>query len=179
MVVAAAGQADLIVDMAVGYAPFMAEAIERGAQIMSPGDGTGSHHIEDSLIRTVLHVDLESLRREAIYVGNLFTQASELRMTSEEGSDFTLDISGIDGIPFHEFLWGLRERRENFGLVGSAVILARTQSSEVRRGRRDRRRRLHSLRRLARVSHQSGFHDVQEGPGARHPGAAIGCSSRG
>ena len=105
MVIAAAGQADLIVDMAVGYAPFMAEAIERGAQIMSPGDGTGSHHIEDSLIRTVLRVDLESLRREAIYVGNLFTQARELRMTSEEGTDFTLNIAGIDGIPFHEFLW--------------------------------------------------------------------------
>ncbi len=105
MVVAAAGQADLIVDMAVGYAPFMAEAIERGAQIMSPGDGTGSHHIEDSLIRTVLHADLDSLRREAIYIGNLFTQASKLRMTSEEGTDFTLNIAGYDGIASHEFLW--------------------------------------------------------------------------
>jgi leucyl aminopeptidase (aminopeptidase T) len=105
MVIAASREADLIVDMAVGYAPFMAEAVERGAQIMSPGDGTGSHHIEDSLIRTVLHVDLEGLRREAVYIGNLFTQASELRMTSEEGTDFTLKIAGYEGVPFHEFLW--------------------------------------------------------------------------
>jgi 2,5-dihydroxypyridine 5,6-dioxygenase len=105
MVVAAAREADLIVDMAVGYAPFMAEAVERGAQIMSPGDGTGGHHIEDSLIRTVLQADLDSLRREAIHVANLFTRASELRMTSEEGSDFTLNIAGYDGIASHEFLW--------------------------------------------------------------------------
>jgi len=112
MVVAAAREADLIVDMAVGYAPFMAEAVERGAQIMSPGDGTGGHHIEESLIRTVLHTDLESLRREAIYLGGVFTKASELRMTSEEGSDFTLKIAGLNGIASHEFLWDYEKKQK-------------------------------------------------------------------
>ena len=45
MLVAAAREADLIVDLAVGYAEFMAEAVERGARIISPGDGTGGHHL--------------------------------------------------------------------------------------------------------------------------------------
>jgi hypothetical protein len=85
MLVAAARQADLIIDFAVGYADFMAEAIERGARILSPGDGTGGHHIEDSLIRTMLDVDLDKMRREAIHIGDRFTQARVLRMTSAPG----------------------------------------------------------------------------------------------
>ena len=105
MLVAAARQADLIIDFAVGYADFMAEAIERGARILSPGDGTGGHHIEDSLIRTMLGVDLEQMRREAVHIGGLFTDARQLRMTSEEGTDFTLDIDGLQGVASHEFLW--------------------------------------------------------------------------
>lgn len=105
MVVAASREADLIVDLAVGYASFMAEAIERGAQIISPGDGTGGHHIEESLIRTMLDVDLYQMRREAIAIERLFTSASEVRMTSEEGTDFTMNIEGLKGIASHEFLW--------------------------------------------------------------------------
>lgn len=105
MLIAATREADLIIDLAVGYATFMAEAIERGARILSPGDGTGGHHIEDSLIRTMLNVDLDRMRREAISMARRFTQASTLRMTSEEGSDFTLRIEGLPGNPSHEFLW--------------------------------------------------------------------------
>jgi len=105
MVKAAAAQAELIVDLAVGYADFMAEAVERGARIMSPGDGTGGHHIEDTLIRTMLAADIHALRREAIAIAKLFTEASTLRMTSEEGTDFEMDISGLEGISSDEFLW--------------------------------------------------------------------------
>jgi leucyl aminopeptidase (aminopeptidase T) len=105
MVKAASREADLIVDLAVGYADFMAEAIERGAQILSPGDGTGGHHIEESLIRTMLNVDLDQMRREAIHIGDQFTNANEVRMTSEEGTDFTMNIRDLEGIASHEFLW--------------------------------------------------------------------------
>ncbi len=105
MVVAAAREAELIVDLAVGYAEFMAEAVERGARIISPGDGTGGHHLEDTLIRTMLNVDIHALRKEAQEIAGIFTQADSLRMTSEEGTDFELDIQGLEGISSDEFLW--------------------------------------------------------------------------
>jgi len=111
MLKAAAREADLIVDLAVGYADFMAEAVERGARIMSPGDGTGGHHIEDTLIRTMLAADIHALRREAIAIAELFTRASTLRMTSEEGTDFTLDLAGLEGISSDEFLWDPDRKR--------------------------------------------------------------------
>jgi len=110
MVKAAAREADLIIDLAVGYADFMAEAIERGAQVLSPGDGTGGHHIEESLIRTMMDVDLDHMRREAIHVAAQFTAAAQVRMTSEEGTDFTLDIRGLEAIASHEFLWDYEKR---------------------------------------------------------------------
>ena len=88
MVKAACKEAELIIDLAVGYADFLAEAVERGARIMSPGDGTGGHHIEDTLIRTMLAADIHELRKEAIAIGNMFTDASTLRMVSEEGTDY-------------------------------------------------------------------------------------------
>ena len=105
MIVAAAREAELIVDMAVGYADFMAEAIERGAQIITPGDGTGGMHLEETLIRTMLGVDLNKMRREAIHIADQFSAARELRITSEEGTDFTADITGLEGIHSHEYLW--------------------------------------------------------------------------
>ena len=72
---------------------------------MSPGDGTGGHHIEDTLICTMLAIDIEELRKEAILVAEKFTNASTLRMTSEEGTDFEIDISGLEGISSDEYLW--------------------------------------------------------------------------
>lgn len=112
MVSAAAGEADLIVDLAVGYAEFMAKAIERGARIISPGDGTGSYHLEDSLIRTMLHVDIGKLRREAIHYADIFTEGSEIRITSEEGTDLTLNIKGLEGVASHEYLWDPDKQKE-------------------------------------------------------------------
>jgi len=112
MVKAASREADLIIDLAVGYADFMAEAIERGAQILSPGDGTGGHHIEESLIRTMLNVDLDHMRREAIYIEGLFTGAKEVHMTSEEGTDFTMNIQGLKGVASHEFLWNYEKKEK-------------------------------------------------------------------
>lgn len=98
MVKAACKEANLILDLAVGYADFMTEAVERGAHIMSPGDGTSGHHIEDTLIRTMLAADIYKLLREAIAIAKVFTESDTLRMTSEEGTDFEMDISDLQGI---------------------------------------------------------------------------------
>ena len=105
MVKAASREADLILDLAVGYADFIADAVERGARVMCPGDGTGGHHIEDTLIRTMLAADIHELRRESIEIAALFTDANMLRMTSEEGTEFELFIGDLEGADGDEFLW--------------------------------------------------------------------------
>jgi leucyl aminopeptidase (aminopeptidase T) len=105
MVKQASRGADLIVDFAVGYADFIIEAMERGAQVIVPGDGVGGHHIEDSLIRTLLQTDIHLLKRESEYLRDLFTEAKTVRMTSAEGTDFTMDVEGLHGFHSAEFLW--------------------------------------------------------------------------
>lgn len=114
MVIAASREADLIVDFAVGYADFIAEAMERGCQVIVPGDGVGGHHIEDTLIRTILQVDIQKLRREAEFYMNMFTAAREVRLTSEEGSDFTMNIEGLKGYHANEFLWDADRQEKIF-----------------------------------------------------------------
>ena len=105
MVIAASREADLIIDLAVGYAEFIAAAVERGAYVMCPGDGTGAHHLEETLIRTMLATDIQALRKEAGEIADVFTNAKTLRMTSEEGTDFELSIGDLEGTPGDEFLW--------------------------------------------------------------------------
>lgn len=105
MVIAASREADLIVDLSVGYAQFIVDAIVRGARVIMPGDGTGAHHIEESLMRTMLAADVHALRREADQIAALFTQAKECRITSEEGTDIVFDIGGLEGHPSDGFLW--------------------------------------------------------------------------
>ena len=105
MVVAASTKADLIVDISVGYAQFMVDAVMRGARIISPGDGTGSHHIEETLMRTMLTVDLHQLRREANHIAALLTQASTCHIRSEEGTDIVFDIEDLSGDAQDGFLW--------------------------------------------------------------------------
>jgi leucyl aminopeptidase (aminopeptidase T) len=105
MVAAAAKEADLIVDLAVGYAQFIDEALARGARVITPGDGTGGHHIEESLIRTLLAADVHALRREADELADAFTQASTCYITSEEGTDIVIDLDSIEGEANDGFLW--------------------------------------------------------------------------
>jgi hypothetical protein len=105
-VLAAAEHADLIVDMAIGYADFMVEIVGRGkTRIIGPGDGTGAPHIDDSLIRCLLLDDPYEIRREAIQVAEAMTAGKTLRVTSKEGTDYTLDISDLKGDTFDGFLW--------------------------------------------------------------------------
>ena len=105
MVKAASREADLIIDMAVGYADFIADAVERGARVMCPGDGNGSFHLEDTLIRTMMTTDLDAMRRESIEISQRFTEATTLRMTSEEGTDFEMFIGDLEGADGDEYLW--------------------------------------------------------------------------
>ena len=105
MVIAASKEADLIVDLAVGYAQFIVDAVMRGARVIMPGDGTGGHHIEKSLMRTMLAADVHALRREADHIAELFTQADACHITSEEGTDIEFDLRGLKGTPSDGFLW--------------------------------------------------------------------------
>jgi hypothetical protein len=105
-VLAAAEHADLVVDMAIGYADFMVEIVRRGrARIIGPGDGTGAPHMDDSLIRCLLLDDPFQIRREAIQVAEAMTRGKLLWVTSREGSDYTVDISDLKGDTFDGFLW--------------------------------------------------------------------------
>ena len=53
----------------------------------------------------MLNADIHALRKEAWNIADLFSKAETLRMTSEEGTDFELDIQGLQGISSDEFLW--------------------------------------------------------------------------
>jgi leucyl aminopeptidase (aminopeptidase T) len=105
MIEAASREADLIVDLAVGYAQFIVDAVMRGARVIMPGDGTGAHHIEESLIRTMLAADIHALRREADHISELFTRSSTCHITSEEGTDIEFNIEGLKGVSSDGFLW--------------------------------------------------------------------------
>lgn len=105
-VLAAAEHADLIVDMAIGYADFMVEIVAAGrTRIIGPGDATGAPHIDDSLIRCLLLDDPFEIRREAIVAANVFSAGKTLRVTSAEGTDYSVDISDLTGDTFDGFLW--------------------------------------------------------------------------
>lgn len=104
-IAAATTRADLIVDMSVGYAQFMVDAVKRGARIISPGDGTGHENLGEVLLRTVGRVDIHQIRREADQIAAAFTAARQCHMTSDNGTDLTMDLDGLAGEPGDGFLW--------------------------------------------------------------------------
>ena len=105
VVTGAASEADLIVDLAVGYARFIVEAMQRGARVISPGDGTGNELLADVLLRTMGRADITALRREADRIAEMFTVASEAYITSDAGTDLTIDLDGLVGEAVDGFLW--------------------------------------------------------------------------
>lgn len=136
MVKAASREADIIVDMAVGYGDFMQEFTERGGVVVSPGDGPGGWCTEESLIRTMLHVDLEALKVEAEHIAELFTEAETCYVTSEEGTDFEIDIGDLKGDAYDGFLWDFekQEYRTSFVFLPPAqpgVIVPRGRGDGV------------------------------------------------
>lgn len=105
MVVAASTQADLIIDLAVGYADFIAKACERGARVMSPGDGIGCPYLDDVLLRTMHHCDIHAIRRKADRIAALFTRAKTCTLHTGENDVLTIDIEDLQGVPADGFLW--------------------------------------------------------------------------
>ena len=104
MLEVAALEADLIIDMAVGYADFIAAAIKNGARIICPGDGIGGAFMDDVLIRTILHTDIHAVRREADQIAQAFTEAKNCTLITEN-DEFNMDISKVEGHAGCGFLW--------------------------------------------------------------------------
>jgi leucyl aminopeptidase (aminopeptidase T) len=111
MLAGAAREADLLVDLGVGYADFVVEAIDRGARVIMPGDGIGNPYLEDILIRTIRDVDIHRIRREANRISDLFTQASTCKLLSGNDDELVIDISGLPGTAADGFLWD-KDRNE-------------------------------------------------------------------
>ena len=74
--------------------------IDAGGKILLVGGGPG---IDESLIRTIADVDVFKLRDESWVITEAFDKGSTLRITSKQGSDFTLEIKGALGYPTHGF----------------------------------------------------------------------------
>jgi len=112
LVVAAAGEANLIVDMAIGYAKFLVELTkEKGIRLIMPGDATGAPHIEDSLIRCLLTENPYDIKHQAEALTRTFSAGKTLHITSDEGTDYSLDIADLQASPFSGFLWDKAENR--------------------------------------------------------------------
>ena len=108
---AAAEHTDLIVDMAIGYADFMVDIVNAGnTRIIGPGDATGAPHIDDSLIRCLLLDDPFLIRKEAVATAAIMSTGKTLHVTSAEGTDYSVDISGLQGDTFDGFLWDRDQR---------------------------------------------------------------------
>ncbi|HBO13026.1 MAG TPA: hypothetical protein DD491_09605 [Halieaceae bacterium] len=105
MVAAAALEANLIIDLAVGYAEFISAAMDRGARVLMPGDGIGGPYLDDMLIRNIRDVDIHALRRSAGRIAQRFTEASKISLITGGSDLLEIDISGLRGEPVDGFLW--------------------------------------------------------------------------
>lgn len=104
MLGAAAMEADLIIDMAVGYADFIVDAINNGARVLCPGDGIGGPFMDDVLIRTMLHSDIHAIRRHADKVAQRFGDATTCRVITGD-DELIIDLTDVEGLPACGFLW--------------------------------------------------------------------------
>jgi leucyl aminopeptidase (aminopeptidase T) len=122
MLAAAARECDLLVDLGVGYAEFVSEAMDRGARVIMPGDGIGGPYLDDILIRTVLHTDIHKVRREADRIAERFTRASTCRLLTGDDDELVVDISGLEGKSGDGFLWDKDkgEFKSSYGILPPA-----------------------------------------------------------
>ena len=104
MLAAAALEADLIVDMAVGYAAFVVDAVNAGARVICPGDGIGGPFMDDVPIRTMLHTDIHAVRRHADRIAQRFTDAKSCVVVTG-GDELFVDLTDVEGEPGCGFLW--------------------------------------------------------------------------
>jgi leucyl aminopeptidase (aminopeptidase T) len=134
MLAAAAREADLLVDLGIGYADFVVEAMDRGARVIMPGDGIGGPYLDDILIRTIRDADIHKIRREADRIAERFTQASTCKLISGDGDELTVDITGLPGHPADGFLWDKDKGKfkSNYGILPPAqpgVTIARGRTN--------------------------------------------------
>jgi leucyl aminopeptidase (aminopeptidase T) len=130
MLAGAARAADLLVDLGIGYANFVVEAIERGARVIMPGDGIGNPYLEDILIRTIRDVDIHKIRHEADRIAERFSKAKTCRLLTGDDCELSIDIAGLPGTAADGFLWD-RDKgafKSNYGILPPAqpgVLLPR------------------------------------------------------
>lgn len=134
MLAAASREANLLVDLGVGYATFVIEAMDRGARVIMPGDGIGGPYLEDILIRTIRDTDIHRVRHEADRIAQRFTEASTCKLLSGDDCELTVDISGLPGTCGDGFLWDKDkdEYKSNYGILPPAqpgVMLARGRAN--------------------------------------------------
>lgn len=131
MLAAAARESNLIIDLAIGYAQFVVEAMNNGTRVLMPGDGIGGPYLDDMLIRTIRDTDIHKVRREADAVAACFTKASTIRMITGDGEDeLVVDIEGLVGSPSDGFLWDKDKNawKSSYGILPPAqpgIALAR------------------------------------------------------
>jgi 2,5-dihydroxypyridine 5,6-dioxygenase len=104
---AAIKEADAIINLSLGYSGPLVDALgpppkARGIYVGGSYLGQGSE-LDESLVRTMAEVDVQKLREEVNKVKNLLEKTNTARITSELGTDVTLDIRGVVGIPDHGF----------------------------------------------------------------------------
>ncbi len=123
MVSAAASRSDLIVDLGVGYAQFVVDALDRGARVIMPGDGIGGPYLDDMLIRTIRDTDIHHIRREADRISQLFSAASTCKLLSGDDEELVIDISGLSGYCGDGFLWDKDKGtyKSNYGILPPAA----------------------------------------------------------
>ena len=122
MLAHAAKAADLIVDLGVGYADFIAEALDRGARVIMPGDGIGNPYLDDILIRTLRDTDVHAVRREADRIAAMFSAAKTCKLISGDGDELVVDINGLPGASVDGFLWDRDKQayKSDYGILPPA-----------------------------------------------------------
>ncbi len=134
MLGAAAREANLLVDLGVGYAEFVVEAMDRGARVIMPGDGIGGPYLDDILIRTIRDTDIHRVRREADRIAGRFSAASTCKLLSGDDDELVIDISGLPGGAADGFLWDKDKGafKSNYGILPPAqpgVTIARGRAN--------------------------------------------------
>jgi leucyl aminopeptidase (aminopeptidase T) len=122
MLAAATREATLLVDLGIGYAEFIVEAMDRGARVIMPGDGIGNPYLDDILIRTIRDADIHKVRREADRIAALFTAAKTCKLITGDGDELVIDISDVAGSPADGFLWDKDQSafKSNYGILPPA-----------------------------------------------------------
>jgi leucyl aminopeptidase (aminopeptidase T) len=119
---AAAKESDLLVDLAVGYADFVVEAMDRGARVIMPGDGIGGPYLDDMLMRTIRDADIHQLRRNADWVAEQFTAAKTCTLLSGDDDELVVDLTDLQGNSGCGFLWDADKNdwKTNYGILPPA-----------------------------------------------------------